>query len=221
MEAGWLGALAEEFEKPYMQKLREFLLLEAQRGAVIYPPKELVFNAFWETSFAQTCVVIMGQDPYHGRGQSHGLSFSVPQGAAIPPSLKNVYKELQSDVGIAPPSSGCLLPWAKQGVLLLNATLTVRAGEPKSHYGQGWELFTDRVVEVLAARPDPLVFMLWGRSAKEKCQKALFGNVRHLVLEAAHPSFYSAAGFFGAKHFSKANAFLQSGGRAPICWQID
>lgn len=217
LEKSWHEKLKDEISKPYIGALKTFLASEKQADAHIYPPDPLVFHAFACTPFDQVKVVIVGQDPYHGRGQAHGLSFSVPPGITSPPSLKNIFKELQNDLHIPPPRTGCLEGWAKQGVLLLNATLTVRAGEPRSHYGKGWEQFTDAVIDVLAARPDPLVFLLWGKSAKEKCHKVL-GTV-HAVFEAPHPSPYSAdTGFFGCRHFSKANAFLQSVGKTPIDW---
>ena len=164
----------------------------------------------------------MGQDPYHGPGQAHGLSFSVPKNVTIPPSLRNIYQEIATDLQIKPPSTGCLIPWAKQGVLLLNATLTVQAGLPKSHYGRGWETFTDAVIDLLAQRQDPLVFILWGASAREKCTRILSQRKHsHLVLHAAHPSPFSATKFFGCRHFSQANFYLKKWGRGSICWEID
>ncbi len=220
MEASWLGLLETEFEKPYMRKLEAFLGEEKRSGAVVYPPFPLVFNAFCQTPFEKVSVVIIGQDPYHGPGQAHGLSFSVPKGVPAPPSLVNIYKELKSDLGLAIPSHGCLLHWAKQGVLLLNATLTVRAGEARSHHGQGWEVFTDRVVQLLCERKEPLVFLLWGKSALDKFQH--FGaSKHHCVLTSPHPSPLSAhAGFFGCRHFSKTNDFLQKLGKSPIDWSV-
>jgi uracil-DNA glycosylase len=219
MEASWLEKLGEEFEKPYMRQLESFLAEEMCQGAVVYPPFELVFNAFCQTPFDQVKAVIIGQDPYHGVGQAHGLSFSVPRGVKQPPSLQNIFKELKSDLGIEPPVHGCLLDWAKQGVLLLNSTLTVRASEPKSHHGKGWEKFTDRVVQLLCARKEPLVFLLWGKSAAEKVEH--FSTSYHLVLTAPHPSPYSAhSGFLGCRHFSKANEFLVQHGQMPIDWRI-
>lgn len=221
MEASWLQRLAPEFEKPYMKSLETFLAQENGAGATVYPPFELIFNAFCLTPFESVKVVIMGQDPYHGPGQAHGLSFSVPKGVPQPPSLQNIFKELKEDLGIAPPSHGCLEEWAKQGVLLLNATLTVRANEPKSHHGKGWELFTDRVIALLCERKDPLVFLLWGKSAYEKFQHIPKHNCPHLVLTAAHPSPLSAhSGFLGCRHFSQTNAFLQKAGKPPINWAI-
>jgi len=234
MEASWLERLQPEFEKPYMKKLQAFLAQELKAGAVVYPPFELIFNAFCQTPFDQAKVVIIGQDPYHGPGQAHGLSFSVPKGVPPPPSLQNIFKELRGDVGIPPPPHGCLLEWAEQGVLLLNATLTVRANEPKSHHGMGWEVFTDRVVQLLCERKDPLVFLLWGKSAYDK-----FAHIQaprslpshsgsqqgakshHLVLTAPHPSPLSAhAGFLGCRHFSKTNEFLKGVGKKTIDWAI-
>src|ERR1700722_11726127 len=163
LEASWHAELREEIAKPYIRELKKFLTEEHAAGEMIYPPEPLIFNAFRQTPFSQTKVVIVGQDPYHGEGQAHGLSFSVPCGIALPPSLKNIYKELEADLGISPAEEGCLSSWAKQGVLLLNATLTVRAGQPKSHHGRGWEQFTDAVIMRLIQREDPLVFVLWGR----------------------------------------------------------
>ncbi len=219
MEASWLEALKDEFEKPYMRQLEQFLAEEIRSGATIYPPFSLIFNAFCQTPFHAVKAVLIGQDPYHGAGQAHGLSFSVMKGVSTPPSLQNIYKELKSDLGLEPPSHGCLQHWAEQGVLLLNATLTVRAGEPKSHHGRGWEQFTDKVVQLLCARKDPLVFLLWGKSAAEKFAGA--NGTHHLVLTAAHPSPYSAhSGFLGCKHFSKTNEFLVKHGKPPIDWRI-
>ncbi len=222
MKKSWLEALKEEFSSDYMQKLREFLIQEKKEGHIIYPPNKLIFNALNQTSFEDVKIVIIGQDPYHGPGQAHGLSFSVPEGIRPPPSLQNVFKELISDIGIKMPATGDLTLWAKQGVLLLNATLTVRAKTPLSHHGKGWEEFTDRIVEKVAQKADPVVFMLWGKSAKEKVLR-VFSKIPshpHLVLQAAHPSFYSVAGFFGCRHFSKANQFLSENAKKPIDWQI-
>ncbi len=218
LEKSWYEKLKEEIQKPYITELKSFLEREKADGQIIYPPEHLVFHAFSKTHYDQVKVVILGQDPYHGKGQAHGLSFSVLPGIRQPPSLQNIFKELQNDLGIKPPSHGYLESWAEQGALLLNATLTVRAGEPKSHYGKGWEQFTDAVIDLLAQRSDPIVFLLWGKSAQEKGCKLL--NTHHLVLTAAHPSPYSATAFFGCKHFSKANAFLKSVGKEPINWQI-
>lgn len=210
----WHLHLEEELRKPYILELKKFLAEEAAQNKIVYPPEPLVFNAFRSTPFDEVKVIIIGQDPYHGQGQAHGLSFSVPCGMPQPPSLKNIFKELQDDLGISPPASGCLTGWAKQGVLLLNATLTVRGSEPRSHYGKGWERFTDAVVEKFADRSD-LVFILWGKSAEEKCRHLLkAGGKGPLVLVAAHPSPYSASqGFFGSAPFSKTNAYLKKRGK--------
>lgn len=221
MEKGWAKALSKEFNKQYMYDLKKFLIEEGKTHK-IYPPQHEIFNAFCTTPFSDIKVVIMGQDPYHGEGQAHGLSFSVPENIPAPPSLKNIFKELVEDVNIKMPKTGCLLPWAKQGVLLLNATLTVRANQPKSHYGYGWEVFTDAVIKTVANRKDPVVFMLWGKSAQEKCLRVFDKekHSHHLILTAAHPSFYSVSGFFGCRHFSKANEFLEKNNKEPIDWQI-
>lgn len=221
MDISWLNLLQEEFEKPYMKQLEAFLAKELSSGAEIYPPFDLIFNAFCQTSFDQVKVVIMGQDPYHGPGQAHGLSFSVPKGVLPPPSLQNIFKEIRDDLGIAPPSHGCLIDWAHQGVLLLNAILTVKANEPKSHHGKGWEIFTDRVVQLLCARKDPIAFLLWGKSAFDKFQHIDTKASHHLVLTAPHPSPFSAhSGFLGCRHFSKTNAFLKNIGKKPIDWAL-
>ncbi len=217
----WCEKLSQEVEKPYIQELKKFLDGERVRG-VIYPREEDVFSAFGYTPFDEVKVVIMGQDPYHGPNQAHGLSFSVLPGMEVPPSLKNIYKELESDLGIAPPNHGSLVKWAEQGVLMLNATLTVRAAQAKSHYGQGWERFTDSVIEKLYEREDPIVFILWGRSAKEKCEKILRQKANHhAVISSVHPSPLSAYnGFFGSKPFSKANNLLSKWGKKPINWCV-
>ena len=217
LPADWHAALSEELKAPYVADLKMHLAKEAHQ--TIFPPQKLVFSAFRETPFNDVRVVILGQDPYHGPGQAHGLCFSVMPGVRVPPSLKNIYKELEADVGLSPPDHGCLVGWARQGVLLLNATLTVRKGQPKSHYGIGWERFTDAVVRLVASRSEPVVFMLWGKSAQEKCQSALAGcEGRHAILSCAHPSPYSADRFFGCRHFSKANAYLKEWGKEPIDW---
>lgn len=215
----WHTLLQEEITKPYIQELRAFLESEHKAKKVIYPPEPLIFHAFAKTSYTNVKVVIMGQDPYHGAGQAHGLSFSVPSGIPPPPSLKNIFKELEEDVQIPKPKTGCLHSWSEQGVLLLNATLTVRAGEPKSHYGKGWETFTDAVIAKLSEREDPIVFLLWGSSAKEKCAH-LLAHTHHIVLTAAHPSPYSVLGFFGCRHFSKANQYLKKWGKPLIDWSV-
>ncbi len=218
LEKSWHAVLKEEISKPYIKELKAFLEQEKRDGHVVYPPEPLIFNAFLQTPFDQVKVVIVGQDPYHGEGQAHGLSFSVPHGIPYPPSLKNIFKELKHDVGMSDPKHGCLECWAKQGVLMLNATLTVRKEEPKSHHGRGWEQFTDAVIGKLVEREAPIVFVLWGKSAQEKCRHV---KGAHIVLQAAHPSPFSAhSGFFGCRHFSQINAFLQKQGSRLIDWEI-
>lgn len=219
LEPSWKAVLGAEFEKPYMQTLRSFLQSE-QQTSTVFPPNRLIFNAFSHTPFDRVQVVILGQDPYHNVGQAHGLSFSVPRGVAIPPSLRNMYKELATDIpGFTIPSHGDLTAWADQGVLLLNATLTVRAHTPASHQGKGWETFTNQAIAALSAQRSGIVFMLWGRFAKQKA--ALIDGKKHLILTAAHPSPLSAYnGFFGCKHFSGANEYLIQQGREPINWQL-
>ena len=212
-----------EFEQGYFRDLKKFLLEEKQNGAVVYPPGPLIFNAFNHTPFDKVKVVILGQDPYHGPGQAHGLSFSVPPGVRQPPSLQNIFKELHADLkddgGFVIPNHGNLEKWADQGVFLLNAVLTVRAGAPASHAGHGWEKFTAAAVERLSEKRKGLVFLLWGRHAHEKA--ALIDASKHHVLKAPHPSPFSAhSGFFGCRHFSKANALLRKEGLTPIDWQI-
>lgn len=221
LEKSWHEKLKSELAAPYIARLKDFLLEERKRGVVVYPPEEDVFSSLRQTPFDQVKVVIVGQDPYHGPNQAHGLSFSVRKGVPLPPSLKNIYKELEADLGIPPASHGCLESWGKRGVLLLNATLTVRAREPRSHYGRGWETFTDAIIKVLAEDKSPKVFILWGNSAKEKCQNILDGIKHpHLVLTSAHPSPFSATKFYGCRHFSKANAFLKKSERSPIDWSV-
>ncbi len=221
LEKSWYQELKDEIAKDYIQELKAFLAEEKERGETIYPPEPLVFHAFSKTPFAEVKVVIMGQDPYHGPGQAHGLSFSVPCGVSQPPSLKNIFKELVDDLGISLPKEGCLSDWAKQGVLLLNATLTVRAGLPKSHHGKGWEQFTDAVIMRLLKREDPLVFILWGKLAQDKYHHLMSGKKSpHSVLMSAHPSPYSATGFFGCRHFSKTNALLKKWEKSPIDWSL-
>lgn len=222
IEKSWHEVLQEEIGKPYILKLKKFLEEEKGRGVSIFPPEENVFSAFRETPYAKVKVVLMGQDPYHGPNQAHGLCFSVQKEIPLPPSLKNIYKEMETDLGIPPPSHGCLINWARQGVLMLNATLTVRQGEPKSHYGQGWETFTDGVVRTLCNRKDPLVFILWGKSAKEKCINILNTmNHPHAILTSAHPSPFSAINFFGCRHFSKTNELLKKWNKTPINWDLN
>ncbi|MCB1072873.1 MAG: uracil-DNA glycosylase [Chlamydiales bacterium] len=222
IEKSWHDSLKEEINKPYIFDLKKFLETERMKGEKIFPPENEVFNAFKQTPYDQVKVVLMGQDPYHGEGQAHGLCFSVQKGTPLPPSLKNIYKEMEQDLGIPPANHGCLLNWSKQGVLMLNATLTVRKGEPKSHYGKGWEIFTDSVIRKLCQRKDPLVFILWGKSAKEKCENILNTmDHPHAILTSAHPSPYSATNFFGCRHFSKTNELLKKWEKSPINWSLD
>jgi len=217
LEASWKRHLADEFSQRYMIELREFLLERKRAGAVIYPPGPLIFNALDSTPFDQVKVVILGQDPYHGPGQAHGLCFSVRDGVELPPSLRNIFREIEDDLGCRCPASGNLQSWADQGVLLLNAVLTVERGRAGAHQGKGWERFTDRVVTELNEHRDGLVFMLWGSHAMKK--GAVIDRDRHLVLTAPHPSPLSAQrGFFGCRHFSKANAWLAKRGEKPIEW---
>ena len=214
----WLTELGDEFQKPYMQELRAFLVEEKQQHPV-FPPGDEMFAAFEHTPLDRVRVVILGQDPYHGPGQAHGLSFSVRRGVDVPPSLHNIFRELRDDLGVPPARHGDLTSWADQGVLLLNATLTVRAHTANSHRGKGWEIFTDRVVEVLATRREGLVFLLWGASALQKA--ARIDRSRHLVLSSPHPSPLSASrGFFGSRPFSKINEHLRANGGAPIDWRL-
>jgi uracil-DNA glycosylase len=218
--AEWKKSLENEFKEAYFHNLVEILQLEKSSKQVVYPPGSLIFNAFNLTDLDQVKVIIIGQDPYHGPNQAHGLSFSVQKGIAAPPSLVNIYKEIQNDLGITNlKTKGDLTYWAQQGVLLLNATLTVRANQPNSHAGIGWQRFTDKVIQVLNDQCEHLVFMLWGNFAKEKGMH--IDSKKHLVLKAAHPSPFSAdKGFFGCKHFSKTNEYLVKNGRAPIDWMI-
>ncbi len=212
----WDELLKDEFLSPYYLELREFLKCEYSKRR-IYPKMQDIYNALRYTSYENTRVVILGQDPYHAEGQAHGLCFSVKSGVKFPPSLKNIFKELNSEFGITEPESGELVGWAKQGVLLLNTTLTVREGAPQSHKGHGWEILTDRIISLLNEKSKPVVFMLWGGNARAK--KELITNSRHLVLECAHPSPLSAySGFFGCNHFKKANEFLSSRGLRAIEW---
>lgn len=214
----WDELLKGEFEKEYYLKLRKFLAYEYKHGTV-YPDMYDIFNGLKYTSYSDVKAVILGQDPYHGRGQAHGLCFSVKKGVPQPPSLQNIFKELQADLGITPPSHGELTDWTRQGVILLNTVLTVREGQANSHKNKGWEIFTDRVIELLNEREQPMVFLLWGANARAKT--ALITNPRHLILTCAHPSPLSAYnGFFGCRHFSKTNEFLQSIGQTPIDWRI-
>lgn len=220
LEESWYQYLGAEFEKPYMQQLRQFLRHEKDAKKTIYPKSEHVFNAFKLTPFEKVKVVLLGQDPYHGPNQAHGLCFSVAEGIALPPSLQNIYKELKTDLGIQPAKTGYLVPWAEQGVLLLNSVLTVEKGQPASHQGKGWEQFTDKVISLLNEEKENLVFLLWGAYAQKKGNH--IDTTRHCVLKAAHPSPFSAYnGFLGCRHFSKANEFLQKQGKTPIDWRIE
>lgn len=214
----WDEVLAGEFDKEYYKNLRAFLVSE-YRSRTIYPSMYDIFNALKSTPYSQVKAVILGQDPYHGPGQAHGMCFSVKRGVPQPPSLVNIFKEIESDLGTPPPGHGNLQHWADQGVLLLNTVLTVRAHTPNSHKGKGWETFTDRVISLLDEREKPLVFFLWGANAKAKT--AMIRNPNHLILTSAHPSPLSAHnGFFGCRHFSKANEFLKEKGEEPIDWSI-
>ncbi|MBQ9872365.1 MAG: uracil-DNA glycosylase [Eubacterium sp.] len=214
----WAPVLREEYGKPYYRNLYQFVREEYSKNT-IYPPADDIFNAFHLTPLSRVKVVIIGQDPYHEPGQAHGLCFSVQKGVDIPPSLQNIYKELNSDIGFEIPNHGCLTSWAEQGVLLLNAVLTVRAHAAASHQNKGWETFTDAVIRAVNDVDRPVVFMLWGGFARSK--KAMLTNPKHLVLEAPHPSPLSAyRGFFGCKHFSQANAFLEKNGVEPVDWTI-
>lgn len=214
----WDEMLQREGEKPYFKDLKLFLE-EEYKNHIVYPPEEDIFNALKYSSYEDTKVVILGQDPYHEPGQAHGLCFSVNRGVQIPPSLINIYKEIEDDLGISPPDHGCLVDWAEQGVLLLNTVLTVEKGRANSHKGKGWEIFTDRVVELLNRRQKPMVFILWGANAKSKTE--LITNKEHMIITGAHPSPLSAwKGFFGGRYFSKANRFLQITGQTPINWEL-
>ncbi len=216
IEESWKNVLIDEFSKPYFSQLKSFLVDEKKQHS-IYPPGQLIFNAFNQTPFDKVKVVILGQDPYHGRGQAHGLSFSVPDGVQPPPSLQNIFKEINSDTGTTVPQSGNLTRWTEQGVLLLNAILTVRAGQASSHREHGWEQFTDTVIQKISEQKSGVVFLLWGKFARSK--KVLIDGGKHLMLEASHPSPYSADyGFFGCKHFSKTNEYLVEKGNKAIVW---
>ncbi len=223
LPTSWKTALNEELQKPYLVSLKSFLAEEKAAGAKVYPTTANIFSALTKTDLSSVKAVIVGQDPYHGEGQAHGLSFSVVHGVATPPSLKNIYKELESDLGIAPPKHGCLEKWAEQGVLLLNATLTVREGQPNSHAKRGWEQFTDAILDAVAKSQPHVVFLLWGKYAQEKCERIQsIHSDRHLILKAAHPSPFSAhSGFLGCKHFSKTNEFLKKNGLSPIDWKLE
>ena len=217
IEVKWLKALQSEFDKEYFSKLKTFLSEERQK-ARLFPPGGLIFNAFNLTPFDDVKVVILGQDPYHGLGQAHGLSFSVPEGVKAPPSLVNIFKEIHADLGLPIPQTGELTPWAKQGVLLLNATLTVRENLAGSHNNKGWEAFTDAAIKTLSDQKSGLVFLLWGNYAKNKA--GLIDATKHLVLMAPHPSPLARGGFFGCRHFSKTNEYLKSQGKEPIDWRL-
>lgn len=223
LDTSWQAMIGAELNKPYMQSLRDFLKQEKSSGKTIYPPSPLIFNAFNQTPFEKVRVVIIGQDPYHGddkgKAQAHGLSFSVPQGVKLPPSLRNIFKEIEADLGIKMSSEGDLSPWAKQGVLLLNATLTVEMANAGSHQKRGWEAFTDAAITALNKHREGLVFVLWGSYAQKKGE--IIDTNKHLVLTSPHPSPLSAhRGFFGNHQFSKINAYLASKGQVPINWQI-
>lgn len=219
LHPSWLAHLAPEFEQPYMQQLKAFLLAQKQQNKVIYPPSKLIFNAFNSTPLDQVKVVILGQDPYHGPNQAHGLCFSVQPGIQPPPSLQNMFKELSRDLGLPVPNHGCLQSWAEQGVLLLNATLTVEQARAGAHQGQGWETFTDKAIQLVNEQCSGVVFLLWGSYAQKK--GALIDKRKHLVLTAPHPSPLSAyRGFIGCGHFSAANAYLVKQQKTPVNWQL-
>jgi len=220
LEPGWLEVLQEEFGKDYMVRLRQFLKTEREAGYKIYPKGSDIFNAFWKTPFSDLKVVILGQDPYHGENQAHGLSFSVQKGITIPPSLRNIYKELTTDIpGFITPNHGNLTEWAEQGVLLLNASLTVREGSPGSHQKRGWEEFTNQVIKTISDKKEGIVFILWGAFAQAKAE--LIDQTKHFIIKSPHPSPFSAdRGFFGSKPFSKTNAKLIKEGKKAINWQI-
>lgn len=219
IEESWKDVLKDEFDRIYFQHIISFLKAEKASGKIIYPPGSLIFNAFQQTPFSKVKVVILGQDPYHNKGQAHGLSFSVPNGIAPPPSLVNIFKELKSDLGIELPENGNLEKWAHQGVLLLNASLTVRQNEPGSHSKIGWLQFTNQVIKKISEEKQGVIFLLWGKFAQEK--QSLIDETKHYILKAAHPSPYSAAnGFFGCKHFSRTNELLLKQQKNPIDWKI-
>lgn len=220
IEPSWKEVLKSEFTKPYFQQIVTFLKTEKSAGKIIYPPGPLIFNAFNQTPITKLKVVILGQDPYHGAGQAHGLSFSVPNGIKPPPSLVNIFKEIQDDIGTAMPLQyGNLTRWAEQGILLLNAALTVRANEPFSHANFGWAEFTNAVIQKISDEKKGIIFLLWGKFAQEK--QLLIDETKHFVLKAAHPSPFSAdKGFFGCKHFSKTNELLTKQGLSPIDWKL-
>ena len=218
IEESWKQVLQEEFEKPYFATVSNQVKTDMVAGKTIYPPPKFIFNAFEKTPFDKVKVVILGQDPYHGAGQAHGLCFSVQRGVKAPPSLVNIFKEIQSDLGIAPPNHGCLDKWTEQGVFLLNTALTVRAAEPMSHSKIGWETFTDAVISVLSEKKTGLVFLLWGNFARNK--KNLIDTSKHFILEAAHPSPLAGNRFSGCQHFSKTNELLSQQGLTPVDWNL-
>lgn len=214
----WQPYLGDEHEQPYFQELTNFLI-EERRNYTIFPPKGNVFTALQLTPYEHVRVLILGQDPYHGPNQAHGLSFSVQEGVKPPPSLENIFRELNDDLGVPIPNTGCLIPWAEQGVMMLNAVLTVRRGQANSHQGKGWEQFTDRIISLLNEREEPVIFVLWGAYARKKA--ALIDRSRHKIIESAHPSPFSAdKGFFGSRPFSKINNYLQQLGYPPIDWDL-
>lgn len=219
LEDSWLRKLKLEFEKPYFKNITHFLDSETEKGKIIYPEKSKIFNAFNSTPFDQVKIVILGQDPYHGKGQAMGLSFSVPRGIRVPPSLRNIYKELNRSTGFFPPDHGDLSAWAAQGVFLLNTILTVEAGLPRSHATAGWETFTDRVIEILSEERSGLVFMLWGNHARSK--KSLIDPADHLILESRHPSPLAGKGFYGNNHFLDSNEYLLQNGKLAVNWALD
>lgn len=218
IESSWYEVLKQEFEEPYFYEIKSFLIQE-KRQYIVYPPSQLIFNAFNLTPFDKVKVVILGQDPYHNVGQAQGLAFSVPNGIMPPPSLKNIFKELQSDIGMPIPTNGNLESWAREGVLLLNSCLTVRANNPASHQGIGWQRFTDAAINALSEKKEHIVFLLWGNYAIAK--EKLIDTRKHLVLKTVHPSPLSAnRGFFGCRHFSQTNTYLSSNGISPIKWDV-
>ncbi len=215
----WADILDNEKTQPYFKSILQFLADEKEAGKIIYPTENELFSAFKETPYDQVKVIILGQDPYHGPGQAHGLSFSVKPGVKPPPSLRNIFQELKNDLNISIPTHGCLKKWANQGVLLLNTALSVEQGQPQSHAKIGWTIFAENIIQKLNNHPKPLVFLLWGAHAKNK--RVLIDEKKHLVLTAAHPSPFSAhQGFYGCRHFSKSNAFLEAHGRVPIDWSL-
>ena len=219
LEESWQNLLLEELKRPYMQELQTFLLQEEKAGKVIYPPNQDIFQALNLTPLDKVKVVILGQDPYHGKNQAHGLCFSVREGVKIPPSLVNIFKELKQDLGINPPNQGCLDPWAKQGVLLLNNVLTVEDGKAGSHHLKGWEEFTDKIIELLNKKRENLVFILWGNPAQKKAERV--DSTRHFIIKSPHPSPLSSyRGFFGSKPFSQTNDYLVSKGIPPVDWKL-